>query len=120
MVASIPSWIWQTYVYVPGAAPASETVQSLRTAVLGSAMRLVNLGAPMNPESATVVGVASCETPLPPSNSTSSGGPKLQPVGPIGTSTDPSSQKGWNSFPRSPGNVTVCGSFDERDVKTTC
>src|SRR6478672_6558463 len=79
----------------------------------------------MIPESETVSpgpgGAVTNETPLPPSNSISSGGPPLQlkSGGPKGTSIEPASQYGIISVPRSPGKVTVCGSLGDFGVKTT-
>src|SRR3954452_7820249 len=125
MDASMPSWIWHTYVYVPGTAPASEIVHLLRMSVLDAPMRWVSWRGPINPESDTVSvgpgGEVTSETPLPPPNSISSGGPPLQlkAGGPNGTSIEPSSQYAIMSVPRSPGKVTVCGSLGDFGVKTS-
>src|SRR6516162_6000840 len=122
MVASIPSWIWHTYVYVPALAPANDSFHVGRIAVCGSPIEAASRRVAMIPESDTVAGDVRCETPLPPSSSTSSGGPPLQlnAGGPKGLSTPPgASHIGWNSVPKSVGKVTVWGSFGDRGRKIT-
>ena len=72
----VVGWTWQTYVYVPGAAPASEIIHEFRMSLWRMPKLLASLGGAIVPESDTVPsgpGWVTSETPLPPSNSTSSG-----------------------------------------------